>query len=294
MGLSVNINSLSALNPVKLTYRHASDEKLASEIILGSNGIVYYKHAIFENFKDASLSRKNCLVLTDVKDLNDVFETQAYNIEFGTIAGCIFLKNSAGKYLTTLDNQIYVGGTGQKLFLNVIPSADGSVYLKFNKTSFVEFDDSYPYPLRISDETIVDEQLYTRKFYIDYVNGKASFKVKTNEGFRFVSFGVDKVVRAVGLELNDTVVNQYHLNVEFITESSVPYNTDSKMKQVQYFNEFESTDTRKTLEVKSQSDKHTNLLVTCATTQINLSAAEAFVNIAPTKTNFTSFGTYNT
>lgn len=294
MGLSVNINSLSALNPVKLTYRHVSDEKLASEVVLGSNGISYYKHSVFENFKDASLSRKNCLVLTDVKDLNDIFENESSNIEFGTIAGCIFLKTSDGRYLTTLNNQIYVGGVGQKLFLNVIPLEDGSVYLKFNKTSFVEFVDSYPYPLRISNETVVDEQLYTRKFYIDYTNGKASFKVKTNEGFRFVSFGIDKVVRAVGLELNDTIVNQYYLNVEFVTDSSVQYNVDSKMKQVQYFNEFESTDTRRTLEVKSQSNKDTNLLITCATTQINLSSSEAFINIAPTKTNFTSFGTFNT
>lgn len=293
MSFLVNVQPLSALRPVKLTYKYASEEKLAAERFLYSNGIEYYKHAIFDNFKDAGLSKKNCLVLTNVLNLNKIFENSSVNLQFGQIAGCVFLKTQEGKYITTNNNRVYVGGIGSNLFLNLIPNEDGSVYLKYGKTKFMEFVDQYPYDLKISDETIVEEQLYTRKFYIDYTNRKASFKVLTQEGYRFVSFGVDRIVRAIGLELNDTIVNEYFFDVEFITDPTLNYNFDAKTKQVQYFNEFDSFNTRKTVDVKQQSIKDTNLIVSCPTTQINLSSNEVNVNIALTKTNFTSFGTYN-
>lgn len=286
-------NSLSALNPVKLTYKYASEEKLASERYLFSNGIDYFQHNIFDNFKDAGLSKRNCLVLTDIKDLGTVFKNSSTNIEFGQIAGCVFLKHSNGKYLTTANGQIFIGGVGSKLFLNVIPNSDGSVSLKYGKTRFVEFVDQYPYPLRTSEETLIEELQYIRKFYIDFAGGKLSLKVKTREGFRFISAGVDRIVRAVGLELNETKVNPYYFDVEFITDSTLNHNFDPKTKQVQYFNDLDASDTRKTLDVKRQSIKNTNLLVSCPTTLVNLSSNEVNVNIALTKTNFTSFGTYN-
>lgn len=295
MSFSVNFYSLSALKPVSLTYKHASEEKLASELYMNTNGLDYFKHKLFDNFKDAALSRKNCLVLTDVLNLNEVFENQLTDLDFGTIPGSFYIKTSGGKYFTTLNNKIYVGGTlGTKLLLTAVPNADGSFYLKYNRTYFLEFNDQYPFDLKLSQDTIVDDFFYTRKFYIDYKNGKASFKVLTNQGYRFVSFGVDRIVRAVGLQLNDTVVNQYVLELEIITSSQLKYDFEPRAKRIQYFNETTSTVGRKTLDIKNSYVEDTNVLVSCPTTQINLSSSEASINLAVLKTNFSSSGTYNT
>jgi hypothetical protein len=136
----------------------------------------------------------------------------------------MFLKTPQQKYVTTLSNNIYVGGIGQKLFLNVIPISNNEVELKVNKKQYIQIDESYPYTARISEEILSGDSLNRQRFEIDYKDGLVCFKTLTTEGYRYLSYGVDQTVRAIGLTLNDTIVNPYLFIPDFISENGIHAN----------------------------------------------------------------------
>lgn len=293
MGFLSTTHSLSALSPVKFTYKFNKEEKISSALYSYNNGLGYYKHDAFEGFHDAALSKKNCLILTNNKPLKDVFLSDSKQIEIGTVAGCMFLKTSSGKYFTTLSNGIYVGGIGEKVFVNVIPISNNIVELKTSKTKYIQIDKEYPYTAKISEEILDGDDLNRQRFEIDYKDGSVSFKTLTKEGYRYLSYGVDQTVRAVGLMLNETVVNPYLLIPEFVSQNGMHHDFDAKTSEVKYYNELTAFANRYNLNIKDEQESDTNLLISCTTTDIALSASVP-VNIALTKTNFSSSGTYST
>lgn len=292
MAFVVNTRPLSAISSVKFTYNYNSEEKLHNVYNAFRGNFGYYDYTLFRNFKDAALSKKNCLVLTDVKDLQSVFETQKTTLSLGTIAGTTFLKANNNEFLTVTGKQVYVGGNGEKLFINIIPISKNIVELKATDSNYLQIDNQYPYTVNLS-QTILDESpMSVRRFEIDYKDGLASFKVKTPEGYRFLSYGVDKVLRAVGVELNETIVNPYRFAIVPVTETSVEYNFDPTTSEIKYFNELLGSNTRQTVDIKTNTEKNTNLLVSCPTMELSGSGS-VNLNIALMKTNFSSSGTYS-
>jgi hypothetical protein len=296
MGFSANTYSLSALVPVKFTYKFNKEERLSASINSFSSGFKYYRHDAFEGLQDIVLSRKNFLALTDNKPLKDVFDTDSRQISVGVIAGCMFLKTAQDKYFTTSSNNIYAGGTGEKLFINVVPVSENLVELKMGKTKHVQIDENYPYTARLSEEVLSNADMHRQRFEIDFKDGKVSFRTLTKEGYRYLSHGVDQTVRAVGLMLNDTVVNSYLLVPEFVSENSMTYDFDAATTEVKYHNDMTAFADRYTLNVKETQQSSTNLLASCATSDIALSAASVPIpiNISLTKTNFSSSGSFST
>ena len=293
MGFTLTTHSLSALSPVKFTYKFNKEEKLSGALYSYNNGFGYYKHDAFESFHDAAFSKKNCLILTNNKPLKDVFASDSKQVNIGTVAGCMFLKTASGKYLTTLSNGIYVGGIGEKLFVNVLPISNNIVELKISKTKYIQIDKDYPYTAKISEEILDGDDLNRQRFEIDYKDGLVSFKTLTKEGYRYLSYGVDQTVRAVGLMLNETVVNPYLFIPDFISENGIYHDFDAKTSEVKYYNELTAFANRYNLNIKEEQESDTNLLISCTTTDIALSASVP-VNIALTKTNFSSSGSYST
>ena len=292
MSFEVKTYSLSALSPVKFTYKYNSEEKLQKTFSGFRGGFGYYDHALFANFKDAALSKKNCLVLTDVKDLDSIFVQSFQTLSLGTIAATISLKTQNNQSLTTKDNQVYIGGVGKKLFINIVPIENNVVELKVDKTKYVQIDEQYPYTVRLT-ETILDEsERSVRRFEVDFRNNQISFKAKTNEGYRFLSYGVDRVLRAVGLELNETIVNPYRFVVDSVSNTSLDYDFDPTTSEIKYFNEFLSYDTRQTVDIKTNTEKNTNLFISCPTFEL-AKADTVNLNISLVKTNFSSSGTYS-
>lgn len=292
MGFTSTTHSLSALAPVKFTYNFNKEEKLSSVTSSFNNGFRYTKHEAFEHFQDAMFSKRNCLILTDSKPLKEVFESDSKQIDIGTVAGCMFLKTSSGKYVTTLANNLYIGGIGERMFLNVVPISDNIVELKTSKTDFVQVDKEYPYTARISNEPLDGNDLVRQRFELEYKDGLVSFKTLTIEGYRYLSYGVDQTVRGVGVMLNETVVNPYLFVAEFVSENGLHYNFDAKTSEVKYFNDFASFADKATVNIKNEQETDTNLLVSCTTTDIALSG-EVHINIALAKTNFSSSGSYS-
>ena len=90
MALTASFYPLSALNPVKFTYKYNLEEKLAETINLFNGGFRYYEYQLFKGFKDAAISKHNGFVLTDVKPLESVFEEKPETLFLGSIAGCVY------------------------------------------------------------------------------------------------------------------------------------------------------------------------------------------------------------
>ena len=292
MGLTHTTHSLSALTPVKFTYNFNKKEHLSSVTSSFTNGFKYIKHDAFDGFQDAVFSKKSCLILTDNKPLKNAFVSDSKQINIGTVAGCLFLKTSSGKYVTTSSNNIYVGGIGKKLFITVIPIANNIVELKISKTEFIQIDKEYPYTARISEEILDESDLNRQRFEMDYKDGLVCFKTLTNEGYRYISYGADQTIRAIGVALNETIINPYLFFAEFVSTNGLYYDFDAKTSEVKYFNDFTSSDEKYTVNIKDEQETDTHLLISCTTEQIALSS-EVTINIALAKTNFSSSGSYS-
>jgi hypothetical protein len=285
-------HSLSALRPVKLVYDYNNAEKFTANLSTYKNGFSYYKHDALENAQDAVFSNKTCVIVTDNIPLKQVFESDSKLLTIGTIAGSFYL-NLSNRKLTTSGDQVFVGGTGAPLLLSLVPLGDNTVELKFGKTHYLQVDAEYPYTARITDNVLDKADLVRQRFVYDYKDKKISFRTLTKEGWRFLSAGVDQTVRAVGLILNETKVNSYFFEPEFVSNDSIYYNFDAKSSEVKYYNELPSFDNRETVAIKTQQESNTNLLITCPTNEI-AKTTEAKVNIALTKSNFSSTGSYVT
>lgn len=286
--------SLSALIPVEFTYLYNKEEKLTKNFYLFNNGLSYCTHAILSGLQDIALSKKSLLALTNNISLYDVFDTDSTQINLGTIAGSVYLKSDS-KYVTFLKEQLYLGGIGAPLPVTISPieGQNKLVELIINKTHKVTIDEEYPYTARLYSDYLRESKLYRQRFEIDFADGKISIRTKTKEGWRFLSYGVDNILRAVGLHLNEVKINPYVFDVEPITKSDMQYDFNAKNSEVEYFNELTTTNNLHTLNIKEESISNTHLLVSCSTSIIGTSS-KVPINISLTKTNFSSTGSYLT
>lgn len=284
------IRSLSALRPINLVYDYNNTEKFTANLSTYENGFSYYKHDALENVQDAVFSNKTCVIVTDNIPLKQVFDSDSKLITIGTIAGSFYLKLS-NKRLTLSQDQIFVGGTGIDLIFNLVPIGNNLVELKFGKSYFLQVDSEYPYTARISENSLDKNDRVRQQFAYEFANNKISFRTLTKEGWRFLSAGVDQVVRATGLMLNETIVNSYYFNPEFISNDSIYYNFNATSTEVKYYNELPSYNNRENVVVKNKVESNTNLLITCPTNEL-AKTTQANVNIALTKSNFSSNGSY--
>jgi len=306
MAFSVKTHPLSSLSAVKFVYNYGELQPLASEYVLFGGGFGYYKHEAFKAFKDTAISKKNYLVLTEAKPLSSVFnltnslQTNTFNNTLGTV----FLKMD-GKDIVEADGIIYKGGiggcgnSGTKLMVNVAPISGNLVELRVGNSKYIKVDQQYPYTARLVGNVFDPSEYSTRRFKMEYANGKATFSIYIPDavGYRYLAFNNDGILRAVGLELNETILNNYHFDVVEITKTStqttttkygyVPLNTE-----VKYFNNFYDSVNLTNVELKEIADRNTNLLISCPTHSITNGNSEVNVNISLLKTNFSSEGIY--
>ena len=293
----VYVHSLSSLMPVKFVYKFNKAETFAGQLNSFKNGFSYYKYDGLENYQDAVLSNKTCLILTDNVPLKRVFETDSRQIDIGTIAGCLYLQASSGyyqnQYITSSNHGIYIGGSGSKLLLNVLPIEKNVVELKPSNDVFCQVDKNYPYTLKLSKEVLTGEDIRRQRFELEYKDNLIALRTLTDEGWRYLSYGVDRVVRGVGLMLNETIVNSYLFKTVFVSEGGIYYDFDAKTPEIKYYNDITTYGNRDNVNIKHQQDSNTNLLITMPTSELSKSN-EVSVNIALTKTNFSASGSYIT
>ena len=289
--------SLSAFDPIKLAYKYSTTGDLKADYKEFKSGMRYYEHNALKRFADISLSNESALILTDTLSLNSIFQEQQKNLPINEITGMFILSikdtavfggNNSIKYF---NGQFCVGGKGEDVIFNIVPATDNKVYLRVNYKR-VQVSHHYPYEVYLSDDQLPDEESNREMFEVSFRRKKFIIKTRTREGTRFLSFGSDRILRAVGLELNKSIINPYHFDVQFLGFSSFKYGSDYDAKEVKYYNTNESLLEKKALNIKAYKGQHTNILFdfpiinTQTTTNVG-------VNMAILKTNFTSTGTFN-
>jgi hypothetical protein len=296
MSFTVNDNWLSALSPVKFLYDFAEVQNFKGRYKPISPNFFYYEHTGFKNFKDAALSKKSVLVLTETKQLQDLLSTKLISYSVGKyIAGSLYLQMN-GRFLTTKNNLLYrgapCGNASQAALVSISLLSNGLAELRVGN-KFIEIDSNYPFTAKLVDSETFGDAKY-RQFEVEVVESKVAFKIKTLLGYRFLSFGVDNVLRAVGVELNNTIVNNYHFDAVFQTRSSIDYGFDvskGEMSEVKYYNEFDGQEFNETLNVKQMFTRNTHYVIECPTLNIALSATVG-ANVFNLKTNYSSSGAF--
>jgi hypothetical protein len=296
MSFTVNDHWLSALSPVKFVYDFADGQEFKGQYKPIRNNFFYYGHEAFKNFKDATLSKKSALVLTDTKQLQDILTSKAVSYSVGKyVAGSLFLKME-DRFLTTKNNLLYRGapcGNASDAALMTISLVGDSLAEIRIGSKFIEIDSNYPFTAKLVDSETFGEAQY-RRFEIEVANNKIAFKIKTPIGYRFLAFGKDNVLRAVGVELNNTIVNNYHFDAVFQTRSFIDYGFDiskGEMVESKYFNETDKQLHNENLNIKQSMFRNTHYLMECPTLNISLSGVVG-ANLINLKTNYSSSGVF--
>ena len=297
MSFEVKTLSLSSLSPLRLTYNYNSKEEISSHYRVVDSGLRYYQHELLDDCADGAFSQNNALVLTKRKDIKTIFAQPTTYVNIQSVACCFYLTVPDTDTLiddTTVklySDQFYIGGQGTDVLFNAIPVENGTIELKANG-QLIAVSETYPYNLILLDEPL-QENIHRQRFEVSAYGNKITLKNKTAGGYRYVSYSSDRILRCVGLQLNDTTINSYLFNPIFISTSSNAYDFNPSMKEIRYYNEFGSTEQEKEVDVKTQMQLDTNLLVSCSLDDV-ASNEEINVNIAITKTNFATSGTFNT
>lgn len=298
MSLTVQHLSLSSLKPLQMSYnlQNANEEVLTKDFVRYEQGLTCYNYNVLENTRDVVVSKNNLIVLTDIKDLANVFEKPLTTVENTLISGNCYLSipnpTSALKEdvkLCYIDENLYAGGKGKEAVFTIFPVASNNVRIKI-EDKFLRISSSYPYELFLTE--IMDyNELSSYTFTVTILNNKIALQSNTSEGKRFLACSKqDRKFRAVGLQLNSSVINQYLFNVEFITTQLQTYGFDPRINEIKYYNNLEESE-QATVAIKDRLQADTNLLLTLPTA--HLFSEKASVNISILKTNFSEVGTFN-
>lgn len=285
--------SLTALQPVELKYEYFNNEVLKTESIGFTEGYSFYKTLGFINFTDTSINKGSCFVLTTATSLKDFFSDPT-NLTIGEIPGTFKLQSRdstiyyAG-YNPTTNTITFDSFEGINFFVTPINSTSNEVEIRFGNL-YLQIDSNYPYTARLGEKIIVEEEKYRQKFYCMFVNGLISFKVLTNSGYRYLSFGADNILRAVGLILNDSIINDYYFKCVNITTNNIPYGYTPTNNWVTYFLDFPNQVNNSDVSLNQEfTNTPVNFLVDFPIEQA-IKTGKTTLNIANLKTGFTPAG----
>ena len=296
MALTVRRQSLSALKPISLRYSANDTEILVStDNVPFENNLVLNVQPFLSGYKDAAISRENCFVLTDVLPLSNVFASDTNNPEdFYNFS--IYVLTQDGLYLKDFKNGLFVDGEGSKTQFNFVFLAPRVCYIKSNPTTFLEVEQNYPYNVFLTDLPLDDDNKQYRTFEVKFLEDVLMIKTAVPEGYRYLSYGPDQRIRAIGLELNDIVVNPYAFKYENVQSERLinkSEGTEYATVEIKYDYDLKSPTDLQELTIQSQTQNNTNLLMSCTVKEL---AEEdvAKINIALLKNNFSNVGSYST
>jgi hypothetical protein len=292
MSFSLTIDSLSALQPRSFVYSYNTEENLKSSPVVYSNQLSYYSHAAFDGIQDVAISKKNALFLTSVKSLTGVFESSLKRTTLGMFAGTVTLQTLDGEDVQdNLGTLIVQNNSSNKSKIAIVPISKNVVELYTTDGVQLVVDERYPYTVRATNAALGPDEQYRKQFVLQYTNNLMSFQTITIEGPRYISYGSDKTLRAVGLMLNNKIINPYLFVPTEITPTQIELGFDPTPNEVRYYNDLESFQNRATVDIKEKNVAETNLLISCVISDIAKSDV-VNTNIAMLKTNYTSTGSY--
>lgn len=291
--VEVVYKSLTALHPLELRYEYFNNNILNTETVGYQEGYSFYKVTGLTNFTDTSINKGSCFVLTTGINLGSFF-SQPETISIGEIPGTFKLqsRNSTiifAKYNSSSNTITFDSLEGDNFFITPIKNSTREIEIRVGDLN-LQIDSTYPYTARLGESIVVEEEKYRQRFYYTYINGFIGFKVITNEGSRFLSFGVDNILRGVGVILNESRINDYYFKCINVTSNNLSYDFIPANKWVTYFLDFPNQENNSDVSLNKEFTNNTvNYLVDFPIEQA-IKTGRATINIANLKTGFTPAG----
>jgi hypothetical protein len=294
---SIVYKSLSALSPIELKYDYYREEELQSSLQTYADGRSFYKVDGLTNYQDLAINRESCFVLTTAVNLSSIF-TSTKDVTLGELPASIALMPRTigpainNNYFLEYDegeNNFTLALTSNCiLFVKPIENT-GQVELKLNG-KFLQVQKEYPYEVNANTRSLDPEDINRQRFEVVYQNGLITFKTLTDVGYRFLSLGNDQILRATGLILNNSIINDYVFKCIPITDDVLARGFISANTWTTYYFDIESSVNNKNVKInKDITPTETNLLIDFPTEK----AAEtgvAHINAANLKTAVTPSG----
>lgn len=285
---NIRYNTLSALTPIKLNYTYNTVEPLKQQQISYDSGLNTQVLEGTRQLQDITFNNETCLVLTTSVNLNTFFETKYFENNF---FGSVLLKprNSAIYYVAynSILNTLDLNLSAAQIYISPI-SATNEVELIVDK-KYVQVQEDYPYEIVLNTKTLDPESIHRQRFLYKIQNNTITFKTKTNSGYRYLGFNTDGVLRATGTVLNDTVLNDYVFNIEYIAINTGIHGFIPINDYVTYYFDFENGSNNKDLKINKTVDSNpNNFLISFAFENVNDNNTN--INIANLKNIVTPAG----
>lgn len=261
---SLYLNSLSALTPIRLKYSYNSQENLVDNYITFNTGLKTSTLQSTDNFQDISFNNETCLLLTSAVNLDKVFSAK---VEENSFFGAVFLKpqDSAAYYVAydKILNTVYLSPVPNQIYISPV-SGTNEVELFIEKQR-IQINKNYPFEAYLSYNSLDPESIHRQRFICNIQNKKMTLKTKTSSGYRYLAFCNDTVLRATGTVLNESTINDYVFDVEYVGINVHDIGFTPVNDYITYFFDFESSKNNKNLTInKTVESNPNNLLMTFA------------------------------
>jgi hypothetical protein len=219
------------LAPLSFKYEFNGEETLNTESVHYKNGITATFIKGLENFQDTTINKNTSLTLTNLQPLSSIFKGPSdrsishsltlrviptdrdfypYFLKKTNTDGFI-LQENLGKIIikkepariqyditTNTFKRSFIEST---FFIQKIENSDEvEIFLEGKQ---VRVQKNYPYTVELRKQEVDYNELWRQRFYVKKEKDNSiTIKVKTPEGFRFLAFTSDGILRATGNKNN--------------------------------------------------------------------------------------------
>jgi hypothetical protein len=284
--------SLSSLSPIELRYEYNRNEELQARTVTYQDGFSFYSIEGLKNFQDVAINRDSVLVLTSAVNLSSIF-VPTREVKLGKLPGTFQLqpRNSFIYYVKhkpATNSLVQTLTSGSTFYVQPISNTNEVELIVDNK--YVQIEAEYPYKAYLNERTLDPEEINRQRFEVVYDNSLISIKTKTNTGYRYLAFNNDNVLRAVGLILNETIINDYVFKCLSISDPLLQRGFTPANNWVTYYFDIEQENENKTVTINKNIESiSTNLLIDFPLEKA-AETGSVNINIANLKTSLTPAG----
>lgn len=258
---SIEYNTLATLRPVKLNYTYSATEPLITQQTSYDTGLNVNFLQGTSQFQDVTFNNETCLVLTSSVNLSAFFSTKLFENNF---FGSVHLKSrNSDVYYVAYNkslNSLYLSTSASHIYISPVPETNEVELIVERK--YVQVEENYPYNVVLNERSFDPESSYRQRFICVVQNNTVSFKTRTNTGYRYLGFCDDGALRATGTVLNNTAINDYVFNIEYIAVNTGVHGFVPVNEYVTYYFDFEDSSNNKNINVnKALTNNPNNFLL---------------------------------
>jgi hypothetical protein len=306
--IPIKYKQYSDFSYIPFKYNFNREENLNGIEKTFKNGLPCFFVEGLQNFQDTTYNKNTSLILSNTVPLSTIFVPQAaqktpYSLILKTIpednvTKNYFLKKNSNSYVLQ-ENQkkiiiykepFYLGYdkprnvfiktfTDKAIYIQPVPNTEEVEIFLDGKLIFVE--KKYPYTVKLKLNPSTTVETYQQRFLITKNSDSLTLKTLTPEGYRYLSFNSDGILRATGCRLNENIINDYVFFYKNITTSYQIQNSITSNPRITYYTNPES-DKNKTVDINKFENVNSNYLFTFVLSE-TLKNKEANINLVTLK-----------